>query len=563
MKMRGYQWTMAICAALFSVAAFATDYTWTGGEDAPRPAAHGDGDTLQYVHPGEAAAVEWLWRRECATTVSTDGNGTVAVSADWVDEDSFVVATATPADGWRFSYWSGDTTDVPVLQNPAKFLANRPRTLVANFVPEDTEVVDNTYTGSKDGSWNTGSNWSLGHIPTAEENAIIPSGKGTVKITNEGRCASLRILSSGALQLLGSGTVAGDQIRLDVRGNAVATGDFTLGNGELSAYNVLFNVGGDLCISNTSKSASFKVYAGDAYGSNVNSVILSGYAGETAAPRIRDYWRGGAQVNVGGKFFLGGRHASNTSTLTLYSHYKTGLSSVFRVGSLEIGARGAVDGYQNGWRSYNAVGLFGLGSARRSGGGASYGGAGGWPTVADGGACGATYGFVNAPYWPGSAGGNSGNDGGHGGSLFRVHARGEVRVDGSVNVNGRDWWSTSARGGGSGGGVWITCESFSAGASAKISAKDMFDKRALLCSMVRLVLVPVITILVTMLLPKAYRSVYMPILLASFTPIGVNISIYAQQYDQDYAYSVVLVCVSTILSIATVPLVYSLADHLI
>ena len=55
----------------------------------------------------------------------------------------------------------------------------------------------------------------------------------------------------------------------------------------------------------------------------------------------------------------------------------------------------------------------------------------------------------------------------------------------------------------------------------------------------------------------------MAILLASFTPIGVNISIYAQQYDQDYAYSVVLVCVSTILSIATVPLVYSLADHLI
>lgn len=59
-----------------------------------------------------------------------------------------------------------------------------------------------------------------------------------------------------------------------------------------------------------------------------------------------------------------------------------------------------------------------------------------------------------------------------------------------------------------------------------------------------------------------YMFVYVS-LLASFTPIGVNISIYAQQYDQDYAYSVVLVCVSTILSIATVPLVYSLADHLI
>ena len=153
-------------------------------------------------------------------------------------------------------------------------------------------MVDNTYTGSKDGSWNTGSNWSLGHIPTAEENAIIPSGKGTVKITNEGRCASLRILSSGALQLLGSGTVAGDQIRLDVRGNAVATGDFTLGNGELSAYNVLFNVGGDLCISNTSKSASFKVYAGDAYGSNVNSVtsiLNTKYGASTYSPTNDPY----------------------------------------------------------------------------------------------------------------------------------------------------------------------------------------------------------------------------------------------------------------------------------
>lgn len=28
---RGYHWTVAVCATLFSVAAFATDYTWTGG----------------------------------------------------------------------------------------------------------------------------------------------------------------------------------------------------------------------------------------------------------------------------------------------------------------------------------------------------------------------------------------------------------------------------------------------------------------------------------------------------------------------------------------------------
>ncbi len=98
---------------------------------------------------------------------------------------------------------------------------------------------------------------------------------------------------------------------------------------------------------------------------------------------------------------------------------------------------------------------------------------------------------------------------------------------------------------------------------ARVSWNEMFALRPLLCSLVRLLLIPLITIAVTMVLPKTYRSVYMPILLASFTPIGVNICIYAQQHDQDYAYSVILVCLSTILSVATVPLVYSLADRVI
>ncbi len=98
---------------------------------------------------------------------------------------------------------------------------------------------------------------------------------------------------------------------------------------------------------------------------------------------------------------------------------------------------------------------------------------------------------------------------------------------------------------------------------ARVSWNEMLALRPLLCSLVRLLLIPLITIAVTMVLPKAYRSVYMPILLASFTPIGVNICIYAQQHDQDYAYSVILVCLSTILSVATVPVIYSLADRVI
>ncbi|MBQ2624044.1 MAG: hypothetical protein IJG18_03005 [Kiritimatiellae bacterium] len=434
------------------------------------PAGSGTEDSIEYEFPGGWVEIEWLWETENATTAGASEHGTVQIADGWAGEYGYATATAVPDEGWRFSFWSGDVTDVAILENPAKVPGNRPRTLVANFVPEDTEIVENRYTGANNGSWNTDSNWSLGHVPTAEENVVIPDGKGTIKITNAGKCASLWIAANNSpgIQLLGSGTPQDDQIRLDVRGNAITMASVTLGESANHNYNVLFNVGGDLCVSNTSKNATFTIYAGDAYGTNSNAAIIGGYTG---SERQGEYWRGGAQVNVGGTLFLGGSHKSNTSTLQLHSHYKTGLSPVFRVGSLEIGARGAVDGYQNGWRSYNGIGLFGLGSARKNGGGASYGGTGGSASEFDVHAPGLIHGFNYAPIWPGSAGGIGGSDGGHGGSLFRVHASGAVRIDGTVNVNGRHWGTNTTRGGGSGGGVWITCDTFEAGDGASISAK--------------------------------------------------------------------------------------------
>ncbi len=433
--------------------------------------SEGEGATLSYEHPGEWTAIEWIWRDDCLTSAEGDGHGTATISAEWSDVDSTVTATATPDAGWRFSYWSGDVTDVSILRNPTTFRSDRPRELVANFVPADLVVSNNTYTGAKDGSWNTDANWSLGHVPTAEENAIIPTGKGTVKITNAGRCASLQIVNDAALQLQGSGTVADDQIRLDVRGNAVSTGsNFTLGTSGTSIYDIFLDVGGDLCISNNNRNANLTVYAGDAYGTNTDAKVRASYVGDEAAARFRDYVRGGAQVNVGGKLFLGGKHASNTSILYLHSHYKTGMSPVFRVGALEVGAKGSVNGANNGWHSYNAALYHGLGAAYGSAG-ASYGGLGGLVDASQTQVRGATYGFAQAPAWPGSAGGAGGTDGGHGGSLFRLHAAGSVRIDGSVSVNGNGWGSNTTRGGGSGGGAWITCDTFDASPSARINAK--------------------------------------------------------------------------------------------
>ena len=45
--------------------------------------------------------------------------------------------------------------------------------------------------------------------------------------------------------------------------------------------------------------------------------------------------------------------------------------------------------------------------------------------------------------------------------------------------------------------------------------------------------------------------------------MGANICVFAQQYDCDYEFSVVTVCLSTVLSIVTVPLMVSLAQMVI
>lgn len=431
--------------------------------------ASGAEDAIAYTFPGGWVEVEWLWKTENATAAGASEHGTVQISGEWADEYGYATATAVADAGWRFSYWSGDITDVQILQNPAKVPGNRPRTLVANFVPDDTEVFDNTYTGAKDGSWNTDGNWSLGHVPTAEENAIIPTGKGTVKITNAGKCASLKIVNDVSLQLLGSGTVADDQIRLDVRGSVQATcNNVTIGS-ELSIYNAMFNVGGDLCISNNSRTVNLTIYAGDYYGTNSNAIIREGYMGMA---RLGEYFRGGAQVNVGGALILGGTHLSNKSNIYIWSHGKTGMSPVFRVGRFVQEKCGVVtcDG-RWGWRSYGAAFYHGIGSASKDGGGASYGGIGGIAVEGNTHAPGPAYGYEAAPIWPGSAGARGHNDGGHGGSLFRLHATGDVMIDGTVNMNGCSWGSNTTRGGGSGGGVWITCASFDAGANASITAK--------------------------------------------------------------------------------------------
>ena len=62
--------------------------------------------------------------------------------------------------------------------------------------------------------------------------------------------------------------------------------------------------------------------------------------------------------------------------------------------------------------------------------------------------------------------------------------------------------------------------------------------------------------------PKAFQGI--PItLVAAATPVASSTAIFAQKFGQDYRQAVTYVCLSTVLSIVTLPLVMLLAEHML
>ena len=95
---------------------------------------------------------------------------------------------------------------------------------------------------------------------------------------------------------------------------------------------------------------------------------------------------------------------------------------------------------------------------------------------------------------------------------------------------------------------------------AKLPWRKLLDKRAYGCVLLRLVVIPAVVLAVFWALPISNQNVALAAYLAAATPVGANICVFAQQCDCDYEFSVVTVCLSTVLSIVTVPLMVSLAQ---
>ena len=99
---------------------------------------------------------------------------------------------------------------------------------------------------------------------------------------------------------------------------------------------------------------------------------------------------------------------------------------------------------------------------------------------------------------------------------------------------------------------------------SKVQLRGLFaDVRLYLFSALRLLVVPAVTILVFLPFPFARGEITLITLIAAATPIASSTAIFAQKFDQDYRRAVSYVCLSTILSVATPPLVMLFAERLL
>ncbi len=89
-----------------------------------------------------------------------------------------------------------------------------------------------------------------------------------------------------------------------------------------------------------------------------------------------------------------------------------------------------------------------------------------------------------------------------------------------------------------------------------ISPRKMFlSGEAWAVSGVRLLLIPLLTALVLMIFPSVPTAMKSAILIAAAAPVGSNLALYVQRQKGDAQAAAGIVCLSTILSIATMPLI--------
>lgn len=414
-----------------------------------------DTTTSGNVTVDEDLFLTWDWTQlEHTLELSLNGTGSITTNTislphnRWQPAGSEISLTAVPDPGNVFVGWIGEITGAQRTNSTITLTHDQARALTAVFAPSTAGTK--TWTAGGDTlNWLDGANWTPSGVPGPNEAVQILSGTCLLGGRMIAEVGSLTIGASGFLKIAGSGTTVTTQTTIDatqtdsiglvVNGDLSIQGKMSVGGNNQHCTSVL-NAGGDLVLSGT---AELAVYAGATNGTTVT------------------FQTGGAQVTVTGETRL------ETGTwIYPYCHVlppirkSTGAPVVFNLKDVTIAAGAGFNANGRGYTRYSTCPGYSDSTGSYFGG--SYGGRGG-NNAATGLSSLAPYGFANAPFHPGGAGGNNPQ----GGGAIRITAQ-NMTLNGTLSANGTD---AIFNGGGAGGGIWITCDTFTAGSTALISAK--------------------------------------------------------------------------------------------
>lgn len=82
-------------------------------------------------------------------------------------------------------------------------------------------------------------------------------------------------------------------------------------------------------------------------------------------------------------------------------------------------------------------------------------------------------------------------------------------------------------------------------------------------SLIRLVIIPIVSTLVVAWLPWISATVKIALLIAASAPVGINVAIYAELLNRDYRKAVLVICQSTLLCAFSMPLMVLLLNWLL
>jgi uncharacterized repeat protein (TIGR03803 family) len=123
------------------------------------------------------ATLTWQWQTQYWLDIEAGSGGSVDQPDQWVVAGSNVIVTATPADHYYFSHWSGDTNGCEMAGNVITVAMTQARSITANFAPDQHTL---TVVSEQGGDWpgTVTTNWGTA-LEQWVTNSPVSGGVGT------------------------------------------------------------------------------------------------------------------------------------------------------------------------------------------------------------------------------------------------------------------------------------------------------------------------------------------------------------------------------------------------